>query len=224
MSFLQIGSDVNENDTAITILSEELENLEKSFNKSLETIENLIKFYQLDDEQQAQDIYNTIINEPILINKLNSQIYQNEKTYQLKYREELNKIIKIHMDSFDKIQPNLELIYDQYIKNQSISELNNDIDEITPFELSQDESGSKQELSLDLNKQQLLKLIELEKFKRFKIQVINEKIYEPNIKNKEKSFEIWSNRERDLKKFFNIDLENMNKKIQLVKKTENLEI
>lgn len=218
---IQVGG---ADDRYLSILSEEREELESSFESALASIDQLIKFYSLNPEDEnAQDQYIEIIRslsiDPTKISRSTSKTFRLEKEFQKLYRERLASLKKLNLTSFDKVSSNLESLYDQNMKNSEIQSLEKSLDGINPIELESSET-----LTLDLSKEQLLEMLQIEKDRRAKISFLNERVYEPNIKELEASYDRWSSREKDLKKFLTVDLEKINKQIQNVKKTESLDL
>lgn len=221
---IQVQNNGVSDDSYMDVLREERESLEESFEATIKIIDQLIEFYSLDPTDESniskyQDLIRTLSKDPSVIFRHSKNIDRLEKSFQRLYRERLDELSKINLHSFKDVSANLETLYDQSLVNNEIETLERDLGDLKPIELDSDKV-----LTLDLSQDQLLEVLKIEKDKRARLSFLNERVHEPEIKKLEGSYDKWSEREKDLKRFLTVDLEKINKQIQNVKKTEGLDL
>jgi len=222
---LQVQNNGTSDHQYMEVLGEQREQLETSFEIALSTIDEIIQFYSLNPEDEGVkekfiEIIRKLSIDPNKISKIISKIYRLEKQFQGLYKHQLKILEELNLSSFDKISVNLEVLYDQSLKTGEIQSLEKSLDNLKPIELE----SSNVVLDLDLSKEQLLKLLQIEKDKRVSLTLLNDKVFEPKIKSLENDFDKWNVRDKELKSFLIDDLEAINKKVQNVKKVESLEL
>lgn len=221
---VRVEPETEADNTYISVLSQERESLDNSFETALKTIDQLIEFYSLDPTEENNreryvELIRNLSKDPSGLHEYSKDIYRSEKRFQTLYRKRLEELQKINQGSYEQVSKTFEALYDQNLLDSEIQSLEKNLDDLNPIELD-----SQEVLSLDLSQDQLLEMLKIEKTKRAKLSFLNERVYEPDIKKLEGSFEKWNERETDLKRFLTVDMEKINKQIQSVKKTESLQL
>jgi hypothetical protein len=211
---------IQSQDTSTSTLVEQNDLLDTLYETALSTIDSLVEFYSTDPESpEARDTYTKVIKQ-LRTNQLPlaeqcSQIQLLERSFHASYQKKLKEIELLNGSSFDQMSKTNKVLFEHRMKTVEVQSLEKSLGSLKPIKL-QDE-----ELSLEMNKEQMLKILDIERKRRGSLSFRNEKILEPEIKRLTTQYELWGKRDNELKRYLVDDLEVMNKKIQMVKKSND---
>lgn len=159
----------------------------------------------------------------------NNELNQLEKS--------LVKIAPIELDSEEGFEYNID--FSEALDKTTVKEVNEEENDEHKKESDEDEDvdmdrppiteTDKLNIELFQNKDfsklseaDIYRILRIEKIKRAKLSFKNENVFKPEIEGLKKEFDKWVTYDNQLKRFFDRDIPEMNKRVQTIKKKENL--
>lgn len=208
---------IQSQDTTTSLLSEQDELLEMAFGTALKAIDALIELYEVDpDAVTAREDYTRLLQtlrkgQLPLATQL-SKLQQLDKAFQRAYLTKLEAMASLNDKSYSQVSKNSKVLFEQRMKTVEVHSLEKTLGQLKPIELSD------QALELSLSKEQVMKILEVEKRKRAALSFQNEQVLEPEIKKLTQEYESWGKRDMELKRYLVDDLEAMGRKVSQVKR------
>lgn len=209
---------IQSQDTSASLLVEQKELLETDYALALKTVDSLIEFYSVDPEGDgAREAYTRAVEQlratQVPLAEQTAKLQQLQREFQAVYKRKLDELVALSGRSFTPIATHNKVLYEQRMKTVEVQSLEKSLGQLRRIEL-----GGEEQLAMSLSKQQVMRLLMLERQRRGALSFKNEQLLKPEIKQLTQEYEAWGKRDNELKRYLVDDLDAMNKKISAVKR------
>lgn len=189
---------MSEENNYLELLQEQNELLEDLFENGNRVLDSLTKFEAISEvteetKDEIASILNELNNKPLDLQVKSARLYELEKSYQEIYDAKSEELQDLHKKTFELKNTNIDQIIEYEKKFDKLKAIESKIGDLKEIE--------GVEIDSEMKKEDIIKILEIEKKKRASLTFINNDLLQPQVSNYEKEFNKWKKHDSDLDKF-----------------------